>query len=119
MQIGTRRRTGGLFSVSRLELSNFSSTDSAFAEPLVTLPPTITVRDVARKDGPSRTISRMLLLAAAIALAGVGIAMNGWFARSLGATEAAGWLFFAVGVSMSAIGETARIATIRELLERG
>jgi hypothetical protein len=26
-------------------------------------------------------------------LAGVGIAMNGWFARSLGSSDAAGWLF--------------------------
>jgi hypothetical protein len=41
----------------------------------------------------------MLLLAAALTLAGVGIAINGWFARSLGASDAAGWLFLAVGVA--------------------
>jgi hypothetical protein len=32
-------------------------------------------------------------------LAGVGIAMNGTFARSLGATDTAGWLFLAIGVA--------------------
>ena len=65
----------------------------------VTPPPIVTVRDVARKDGRSRNISRSLLLAAALALAVVGIVMNGWFARSLGATDAAGWLFLAIGVA--------------------
>jgi hypothetical protein len=39
------------------------------------------------------------LLAAALGLAGVGIAMNGWFARSLGSSDVAGWLFLAVGVA--------------------
>jgi len=59
----------------------FSSTDPVFAEPPAAPPPTVTLR------------------AAALALAGVGIAMNGWFARSLGASDAAGWLFFATGVA--------------------
>jgi hypothetical protein len=36
---------------------------------------------------------------AALALAGVGIAMNGWFARSLGSSDIAGWLFLAIGVA--------------------
>lgn len=39
------------------------------------------------------------LTAAALALAGVGVTMNGWFARSLGSTDLAGWLFLAVGVA--------------------
>jgi hypothetical protein len=84
----------------------FFSADSAFAEPLVTLPPpvtpppTVTVHDVARDgDAPSRSVSTFLLRAAALALAGVGIVMNGWFARSLGSSDAAGWLFLAIGVA--------------------
>ena len=76
----------------------FSSADSAFAElPLAPLP-TVTER-VRDGDAQSRSISAILLRAAALALAGVGIAMNGWFARSLGASDAAGWLFFATGVA--------------------
>jgi hypothetical protein len=78
----------------------FLSADWSSAESPVTPPPTVTVRDVAR-DGhaPSRSISTMLLRAAALALAGVGIAMNGWFGRSLGSSDAAGWLFLAIGVA--------------------
>jgi len=46
-----------------------------------------------------RPVASILLSAAAIALACVGITMNGWFARSLGSTDAARWLFLAVGVA--------------------
>ena len=69
----------------------FSWEDSAFAEPLLTPLPTVTVGDIARdgQDHPSRSISPFLLRAAALALAGVGIAMNGWFARSLGSPKSA------------------------------
>ena len=78
----------------------FSSTDPVFAEPPAAPPPTVTLRAAARdEDAPSRSISPILLRAAALVLAGVGIAMNGWFARSLGASDAAGWLFFATGVA--------------------
>jgi hypothetical protein len=38
-------------------------------------------------------------MTAALALAAVGIAINGWFARSLGSSDVAGWLFLAVGVA--------------------
>jgi hypothetical protein len=38
-------------------------------------------------------------MAGAVALAAVGITINGWFARSLGATDAAGWLFLAIGLA--------------------
>jgi hypothetical protein len=41
----------------------------------------------------------MLLRAAAFALAGVGMAMNGWFAQSLGSSHVAGWMFLAIGVA--------------------
>jgi hypothetical protein len=40
----------------------------------------------------------ILLRIAALGLAAVGVTMNGWYARSLGSTEIAGWLFLAVGV---------------------
>jgi len=46
-----------------------------------------------------RPISSHGLTAAALALVGVGVTMNGWFARSLGSTDLAGWLFLAVGVA--------------------
>jgi hypothetical protein len=40
-----------------------------------------------------------LLTIAAVGLAAVGLSMNAWFARSMGATETAGWLFLAIGVA--------------------
>ena len=39
------------------------------------------------------------LAVAALGLAAVGVTINGWFARSLGSTEVAGWLFAAIGVT--------------------
>jgi hypothetical protein len=49
---------------------------------------------------PSRRhLAPILLAVAAIALAAVGITINGWFARSLGSSDVAGWLFLAVGVA--------------------
>jgi hypothetical protein len=41
----------------------------------------------------------IVLVVAALALAIVGITINCWFARSLGSTEIAGWLFLAIGVA--------------------
>jgi hypothetical protein len=74
----------------------FSPADSTFAEPPVTQPPTVASRAVL----PSRPrVASILLVAAALALAGVGITTNGWFARSLGASDTAGWLFLAIGVA--------------------
>jgi len=46
-----------------------------------------------------RHLASLLLSVAALALAGVGITINGWFARTLGSSEMAGWLFLAVGVA--------------------
>jgi hypothetical protein len=47
----------------------------------------------------TRSLASCVLAGAALALAGVGIVINGWFARSLGSTQAAGWLFLAIGVA--------------------
>src|SRR5258707_8936414 len=69
----------------------FSSADSTLVEPPAPAP-TVTLRDVTRdRSAPSRSISTIsiLLRAAAVTLAAVGIAMNGWFARSLGSSDAA------------------------------
>jgi hypothetical protein len=46
-----------------------------------------------------RQLAPLLLSIAALALAMVGIAINGWFARSLGSSDVAGWLFLTVGVA--------------------
>jgi hypothetical protein len=48
-------------------------------------------------------LAPVLVAADALALAGVGIAINGWFARSLGANDMAGWLFLAVGAAADII----------------
>lgn len=51
-----------------------------------------------------RSINAYLLIATAFALAGVGVTMNGWFAKSLGSTDTAGLLFLAIGVASDLAG---------------
>jgi hypothetical protein len=68
------------------------SKDSAPAESLVT-PPSPHVLPV------GRSIASLALAAAAFTLAAVGLTTNGWFARSLGSSDMAGWLFLAMGVA--------------------
>ena len=41
--------------------------------------------------------ARIGLSVAAFGLAGIGVILNGWFARSLGSTDIAGWLFLGTG----------------------
>jgi hypothetical protein len=90
------------------------SADGVIAEPLE-VPPGVTPYERSEKDftwniGMKRadllTVARsrhylapVLLTTAALALSAVGIAINGWFARSLGSSDLAGWLFLAVGVA--------------------
>ncbi len=76
--------------------AEFLPANSAFAEPPVAPPPTVTSNAVTRLYRP---VASILLVAAALALAGVGITTNGWFARSLGSSDLAGWLFLAIGVA--------------------
>lgn len=69
----------------------------------VTLSPTTPPLDQ-RAVTPSRLqLAPILLNAAALALAGVGLAINGWFARSLGSSDFAGWLFLALGMAADLI----------------
>jgi len=84
--------------------AEFSSAHLDYAEPPVaqlpvTQPAPVTLR-VAEPVAPTRRpVAPVLLSLAALALAGVGITMNGLFARSLGSSDIAGWLFLAVGVA--------------------
>ena len=82
-------------SLESLIPADFASADSAFAELHVTPPPIVTLREVT----PSHRVASIVLAAAAFALAGVGVTTNGWFARSLGSSDIAGWMFLAIGVA--------------------
>jgi hypothetical protein len=46
-----------------------------------------------------RSAAPIILMAAALGLAGVGVTQNAWYARSLGATETAGMLFLILGTA--------------------
>jgi hypothetical protein len=70
-----------------------TSADDAIAEPCRATPPAVT------PHRPRLYLAPVLLTTAALALSAVGIAINGWFARSLGSSDLAGWLFLAVGVA--------------------
>lgn len=72
-------------------------TQRPHATPLTLLPPETVTPQAA--PPARRHAAPALLTVAALALALVGMIMNGWFARSLGSTEAAGWLFLAIGVA--------------------
>jgi hypothetical protein len=77
----------------------FLLADSAIAEAPVTQPPTATLPSVEPGAPTRRQVAPILLSTAALALAAVGITINGWFARSLGSSDMAGWLFLAIGVA--------------------
>jgi hypothetical protein len=57
----------------------------------------------AARTGERRSAASILLTAAAFGLGLVGITMNGWFARSLGSTDIAGYLFLAIGVAADCV----------------
>lgn len=65
-----------------------------------------------------RSITSYCLTAAALALAGVGLVMNGWFARTLGSTDLAGWTFFASGMANDVVALTVPAAAARLWLAR-
>jgi hypothetical protein len=74
--------------------AGFSLAD--FAGPPDTPAPTVTLRAATPFH---RSVASIFLVAAAFALAGVGVTTNGWFARSLGSSDIAGWLFLTIGVA--------------------
>jgi hypothetical protein len=76
--------------------AGYSWADPAFTESPARPASTLTLRALAPARWP---VASILLVVAAFALAAVGIATNGWFARSLGSSDIAGWLFFAIGVA--------------------
>jgi hypothetical protein len=59
--------------------------------------PNVTAANV--YHGGHRPLASQALTLAAIGLAGTGLTMNGWFARSLGSSDFSGWLFLAVGIA--------------------
>jgi hypothetical protein len=61
--------------------------------------PLVDVTPVTASQRHVTPISSYGVTIAAMALAGVGITMNGWFAQTLGSTDLAGWLFLAIGVA--------------------
>jgi hypothetical protein len=64
------------------------------------IPPRVATAEPNEIVVPSRRHPAAVLLSiAAVALAVVGITINGWFARSLGSSDVAGWLFLSVGVA--------------------
>ncbi|MCK1744467.1 hypothetical protein IVA80_27545 [Bradyrhizobium sp. 139] len=70
--------------------------------------PVTPARVTSATQEPHVTLSRrqlvpVLLNAAACCLAVVGLTINGWFARSLGASDVAGWLFLALGIAADLI----------------
>lgn len=77
----------------------FLAVQEPVPESPVTLPPAMTAEPNAIVAPSRRHPAALLLSIAAIALAVVGITINGWFARSLGSSDIAGWLFLAVGVA--------------------
>jgi hypothetical protein len=79
---------------------DFVPADSASAEAPFTPPAIAPLRAApSRAMTPPQRVAAILLAAAAFALAGVGVTTNGWFARSLGSSDTAGWLFLAIGVA--------------------
>ena len=50
-----------------------------------------------------RRFAPILLHILALMLAAVGVTMNGWFARSLGSSDSAGWMFLAIGVGADGV----------------
>jgi hypothetical protein len=93
-----RQRKKAEKSVTVPDLPIPASVPATVSTPVTPLPPpTVTFRAVMP---PSRRhAAPILLTVAALALAVVGMTMNGWFARSLGSTDTAGWLFLVVGVA--------------------
>jgi hypothetical protein len=76
--------------------AGYSWAEAAYTEPAAAPSPTVSLGAIT----PSRqTVASVVLVSAALLLAAVGVTTNGWFARSLGSSDTAGWLFLAIGVA--------------------
>lgn len=73
--------------------------DAEPAKSLIAPSPSHTAQPSSRVRPSGRTIASLVLAGAAFTLAAVGVTTNGWFARSLGSSDIAGWLFLAIGVA--------------------
>jgi hypothetical protein len=92
-----RKKAEKSVTVTDLPLQVPASIPATVSTPVTPLPsPPVTLRAV---TPPRRHAAPILLTVAALALAVVGMTMNGWFARSLGSTDTAGWLFLVIGVA--------------------
>jgi hypothetical protein len=80
-----------------------AAVELATSDPPVTKPATETFRPAEPVTASRRDIAPIVLSTAAFALAVAGITINGWFVRSLGSSEVAGWLFLAIGVAADAV----------------
>jgi len=79
--------------------AEYMSTDWVITEPSAAPPAPVASAATEPVTPPRRQMVPMLLSIAALGLAGAGILMNGWFARSLGSSDIASWLFLAIGVA--------------------
>jgi hypothetical protein len=95
-----RKREAAKVSGSTVEPETVTDQIRPNAE-LVTVPAEPVTEMVSSRSHSRPSVASVALTAAAaaVALAVVGITMNGWFARSLGSSDVAGWLFLAVGVA--------------------
>jgi hypothetical protein len=73
--------------------------DEAIPEQSVAPPPAAAAHPNQAATSSRDRVALGLLSIAALSLGAVGITINGWFARSLGSSDIAGWLFLAVGVA--------------------
>jgi hypothetical protein len=77
----------------------FLHMDEAIPEQSVAPPPAAAAHPNQAATSSRDRVALGLLSIAALSLGAVGVTINGWFARSLGSSDIAGWLFLAVGVA--------------------
>lgn len=82
---------------------SYPSVIPPFASPAVTVTPRPSQPITSPVTASRPSAASIMLGAAALGLGAVGITMNGWFARSLGSTDIAGYLFLAVGVAADCV----------------
>jgi hypothetical protein len=79
--------------------AEYVSADWIMTEPSVAQASPVTLEAIEPAAPHRRSVVAILLSVAALALAAAGVLMNGWFAWTLGSSDAASWLFLAVGMA--------------------